>query len=167
MNTEASSNDGRYYADKEIARLLGISLERLRNKLCAGSPPPPPRCRNRLWPSQAVYEWLALFTISVTDAATQDSQPCRGGCPTKQEVRLRRRDSLEPDPVEKALTLVESMQMTSGKTNKQEGHPDTLTAKRCSFGRKRLASHCVSFSLASRRKMRSWRASRLASGMAV
>ena len=35
MNTEDSSKDGKYYTDTEIAGLLGISLGRLRNKLCA------------------------------------------------------------------------------------------------------------------------------------
>jgi hypothetical protein len=94
VNTEAPSNDGKYYTDNEIARLLGISLGRLRNKLCAGSPLPPrirpPGCRNRLWPSQAVHEWLAQFTISVTDPQTQDSRPRRRGRPRKQEVRARR-----------------------------------------------------------------------------
>ena len=94
MNTENSSNDCKYYTDNEIARLLGISLGRLRNKLCAGSPLPPriepPGCRNRLWPRQAVHEWLAQFTISVTDLQTQDSQPRRRGRPTKQEARARR-----------------------------------------------------------------------------
>jgi hypothetical protein len=33
VNTENSSNDGEYYTDNELARLLGISLGRLRNKL--------------------------------------------------------------------------------------------------------------------------------------
>ena len=94
MNTETSSSDGKYYTVPEIARLLGISLGRLRNKLCAGRPLPPriqpPGCRNRLWPSQAVHEWLAQFTISVTDPVARDSQPRRRGRPTKQEVRARR-----------------------------------------------------------------------------
>ena len=94
MNTENASKDGKYYTDDEIARLLGISLGRLRNKLCAGSPLPPriqpPGCRNRLWPSQAVHEWLAKFTISVTDPQAQDSRSRRPGRPRKQEVRARR-----------------------------------------------------------------------------
>jgi hypothetical protein len=93
VNKEHSSSEGKYYTDHEIARLLGISLGRLRNKLCAGSPLPPriqpPGCRNRLWPRQAVHEWLAQFTISVTDPAAGDSQPRRRGRPTKQEARAR------------------------------------------------------------------------------
>ena len=32
---------GKYYTDKEVAGLLGISLGRLRNKLSAGQPLPP------------------------------------------------------------------------------------------------------------------------------
>ena len=41
--------NGTYYIDEEVADLLGISLGRLRNKLCAGNPLPPriepPGCR--------------------------------------------------------------------------------------------------------------------------
>ena len=94
MNTEYSSKRGKYYTDAEIARLLGISLGRLRNKLCAGSPLPPriqpPGCRNRLWPCQAVHDWLEQFIITVADPVTQDSEPRRRGRPSKQEVRARR-----------------------------------------------------------------------------
>ena len=94
MNTEDSSQHGKYYTDTEIAGLLGISLGRLRNKLCAGSPLPPriqpPGCRNRLWPCQAVHDWLEQFTITVNDPAVQDPEPRRRGRPTKQEARARR-----------------------------------------------------------------------------
>ena len=94
MSTEHSTKDGKYYTDTEIAGLLGITLGRLRNKLCAGSPLPPriqpPGCRNRLWPCQAVHEWLEQFTVTVADPATNDSQPRRRGRPTKQEARARR-----------------------------------------------------------------------------
>ena len=94
MSTEDSSKGGRYYTDIEIAGLLGISLGRLRNKLCAGSPLPPriqpPGCRNRLWPCQAVHDWLEQFTITVTDPDTHDSETRRRGRPTKQEMRARR-----------------------------------------------------------------------------
>jgi len=94
VNTEYSSKDGKYYTDTEIAGLLGISLGRLRNKLCAGSPLPPriqpPGCRNRLWPCQAVHDWLEQFTITVTDPVSQYPEPRRCGRPTKQEVRARR-----------------------------------------------------------------------------
>ena len=41
MSTEHPPAHGKYYTDTEIARLLGISLGRLRNKLCAGSALPP------------------------------------------------------------------------------------------------------------------------------
>ena len=94
MNTEDSSKHGKYYTDTEIAGLLGISLGRLRNKLCAGSPLPPriqpPGCRNRLWPCQAVHDWLEQFTITVADPAAHDPEPRRRGRPTKQESRARR-----------------------------------------------------------------------------
>jgi len=93
VNTETASNDAKYYTDTEMAGLLGISLGRLRNKLCAGSPLPPriqpPGCRNLLWPCRAVHDWLEQFTITVPDSATQDSQPRRRGRPTKQEARAR------------------------------------------------------------------------------
>ena len=94
MNAEDSSQHGKYYTDTEIAGLLGISLGRLRNKLCAGSPLPPriqpPGCRNRLWPCQAVHDWLEQFTITVSDSAVQDTESRRRGRPTKQEARTRR-----------------------------------------------------------------------------
>ena len=94
MNTEDPSQHGKYYTDTEIAWLLGISLGRLRNKLCAGSPLPPriqpPGCRNRLWPCQAVHDWLEQFTITLSDPAAHDPKPRRRGRPTKQEARARR-----------------------------------------------------------------------------
>ena len=94
MNAEDSSQHGKYYTDTEIAGLLGISLGRLRNKLCAGSPLPPriqpPDCRNRLWPCQAVHDWLEQFTITVSDSAVQVTESRRRGRPTKQEARARR-----------------------------------------------------------------------------
>ena len=94
MNTEDSSKHGSYYTDTEIAGLLGITLGRLRNKLCAGSPLPPriqpPGCRNRLWPCQAVHDWLEQFTISVSDPAAHDLKRRSRGRPTKQEARARR-----------------------------------------------------------------------------
>jgi len=94
VNTDHSSKDGKYYTDSEIAGLLGITLGRLRNKLCAGSPLPPriqpPGCRNRLWPCQAVHDWLEQFTITVADSVMHDPQPRRRGRPTKRETRTRR-----------------------------------------------------------------------------
>jgi hypothetical protein len=86
---------GTYYTDDEVADLLGISLGRLRNKLCAGNPLPPriepPGCRHRLWPCQAVHDWLEQFTVSVGDRPQYRNQPTRRGRPTKQEERSRRR----------------------------------------------------------------------------
>lgn len=94
MSTEHPTNDGKYYTDAEIADLLGISLGRLRNKLCAGSPLPPriqsPGCRHRLWPCQAVYDWLEQFTVTVNEPVENDSPPRCRGRPTKQEARARR-----------------------------------------------------------------------------
>lgn len=95
MTTEYLSREGKYYSDSEIAGLLGISVGRLRNKLCAGSPLPPrikpPGCRNRLWPYQAVHEWLEQFTILASTPVVHDSKSKRRGRPTKQEVRARQR----------------------------------------------------------------------------
>ena len=94
MNPEYSTKDGQYYTDSEIAELLGISLGRLRNKLCAGSPLPPriqpPGCRHRLWACQAVHDWLEQFTVTVAEAKENDLPSRRRGRPTKQEARARR-----------------------------------------------------------------------------
>jgi hypothetical protein len=87
--------NGTYYTDDEVAGLLGISLGRLRNKLCAGNPLPPriepPGCRHRLWPCQAVHDWLDKFTISVGEVQKVDGSGRRRGRPRKQEERSRRR----------------------------------------------------------------------------
>jgi hypothetical protein len=94
--TECKKNpDGTYYTDDEVANLLGISLGRLRNKLCAGNPLPPriepPGCRHRLWPCQALHDWLEQYTISIVDGLESSNQRRRRGRPTKQEERSRRR----------------------------------------------------------------------------
>lgn len=95
MTTEYSSTDGKYYTDDEIAGLLGISLARLRNKLCAGNPLPPriqpPGCRNRLWPCRAVHDWLEQFIVGETPPTVDGLPPRRPGRPTKAEARARRR----------------------------------------------------------------------------
>ena len=87
--------NGTYYTDDEVALLLGISLGRLRNKLCAGNPLPPriepPGCRHRLWPCQAVHDWLEQFTICIVDRPQSGNEPKPRGRPTKQEERSRRR----------------------------------------------------------------------------
>ena len=94
MTKEAEKNNEHYYTDSDIAALLGISLARLRNKLCAGNPLPPriqpPGCRNRLWPRQAVHDWLEQFTVTVADPTVHNSPPRRRGRPSKQEARARR-----------------------------------------------------------------------------
>lgn len=86
--------NGAYYTDDELAHLLGISLGRLRNKLCAGNPLPPriepPGCRHRLWPCQAVHDWLEQFTISAMEQQCVGSEPRRRGRPKKPEERSRR-----------------------------------------------------------------------------
>lgn len=68
MKKERFNNETSYYTDTDIARLLGISLGRLRNKLTAGDPLPPriepPGCRHRLWPCQVVHAWLARYTVT-------------------------------------------------------------------------------------------------------
>jgi hypothetical protein len=62
MTTEKVSSDFGYYDDADIARLLGISVGRLRNKISAGDAMPPrvrPKgCHKRLWPRQSVHDWL-------------------------------------------------------------------------------------------------------------
>ena len=87
--------NGDYYTDDEVADLLGISVGRLRNKLCAGNPLPPriepPGCRHRLWPCQAVHDWLEQFTISMVEQPRVGSEHRRRGRPTKHEERSRRR----------------------------------------------------------------------------
>lgn len=94
MTKEDIATGTKYYTDTEIARLLGISLGRLRNKLCAGSPLPPriqpPGCRHRLWPCRGVHDWLEQFTVTGTDSVIRDAEPRGRGRPTKQEVRARR-----------------------------------------------------------------------------
>ena len=95
MTAGNPENEERYYSDNDIARMLGISLGRLRNKLSAGSPLPPriqpPGCRHRLWPHQAVHDWLAQFTITASETERSAHEPLRPGRPTKAEVRARRR----------------------------------------------------------------------------
>ena len=85
---------GHYYSDDEVARLLGITVGRLRNKLSAGSPLPPriqpPGCRYRLWPCAEVHEWLAQFMMCTRDVPAAEGVGRRRGRPTKLEVRSRR-----------------------------------------------------------------------------
>jgi hypothetical protein len=87
---EREPPEASYYTDVDIARLLGISLARLRNKLTAGDPLPPriepPGCRQRLWPRAAVHAWLARYTITATDHAPVDGTVR----PTKREGSARR-----------------------------------------------------------------------------
>ena len=93
MKTQDHSSEAAYYTDQDIARLLGVSIGRLRNKLTAGSPLPPriqpPGCRNRLWPREAVHAWLEQFLVTGVEERRPE-QPRRRGRPTKQETRARR-----------------------------------------------------------------------------
>ena len=93
--TMRGSADGQYYTDAQIAALLGISLGRLRNKVCGGSPLPPwiqpPGCRQRLWPRCAVHAWLEQFTITASDSSAYPERRRRRGRPTKLEERTRQR----------------------------------------------------------------------------
>ncbi len=94
MSTDDLTTDRKYYTDSDIAGLLGISLGRLRNKLSAGNSLPPriqpPGCRNRLWPCNAVHQWLAQFTVTAAEPSAFDCEAQRQGRPSKQETRARR-----------------------------------------------------------------------------
>ena len=52
----------KYYTDEEIANLMGITLNRLRNKIHYEDPLPPrietPSSRHRLWPVDEVHAWF-------------------------------------------------------------------------------------------------------------
>lgn len=90
---EQQRAEANYYTDTDIARLLGISLSRLRNKLTAGNPLPPriepPGCRQRLWPRAAVHEWLAQYTTTASAHAPDDGPAHPRGPTTKKEARGR------------------------------------------------------------------------------
>ena len=64
-----------YYTDKEIADLMGITLQRLRNKLHAEQPLPPriqpPGCRKRFWPVKEVHIWLENYLIRYEEESRQ------------------------------------------------------------------------------------------------
>ena len=65
MTAENISSEFGYYDDADIAKLLGISVGRLRNKISAGDPLPirlrPEGCYKRLWPRQSVHDWLEKY----------------------------------------------------------------------------------------------------------
>jgi len=60
-------NKQEYLYDEQIAKLLGISLGRLRNKISSGCPLPPrvvfPESKQRLWPKEKFDEWALKFLI--------------------------------------------------------------------------------------------------------
>ncbi len=94
MTSKPLNSDGTYYTDQDMARLLGISLARLRNKLTAGSPLPPriqpTGCRTRLWPREAVHDWLEQFLTTGADNRHEPvrfdrrDRPPRKARPTRQ-----------------------------------------------------------------------------------
>ncbi|MCC6208793.1 MAG: hypothetical protein IT488_11660 [Gammaproteobacteria bacterium] len=94
MTKEHAADEAGYYTDADIARLLGISLGRLRNKLTAGNPLPPriepPGCRHRLWPCKAVHAWLDQYKVTTRESSLLHVSPRRRGRPTKQETRNQR-----------------------------------------------------------------------------
>lgn len=76
--------------DEDVAGLLKISVQGLRNKLEAGDPLPPraqlPGMRVRLWPRREVEEWIRQFVRPGGSADIQvvAAVPARGrGRPPK------------------------------------------------------------------------------------
>jgi len=57
----------KYYNDEEMANLMGITVNRLRNKIHYEDPLPPrietPGCRKRLWPVDGVHAWLENYIV--------------------------------------------------------------------------------------------------------
>lgn len=81
--------------DEDVAALLKISVQGLRNKLEAGDPLPPraqpPGMRVRLWPRKEVEEWIRQFVRlgSSVDAQVVQTEPARGrGRPPKLARRM-------------------------------------------------------------------------------
>lgn len=88
MQSELAGSD--FLHDEDMAALLQISLEGLRNKVLAGDPLPPraqlPGMRVRLWPRKEVERWVLQFLISGTapNAQSVESSPKgRRGRPPK------------------------------------------------------------------------------------
>lgn len=56
-----------FLSDEQLADLLGISVQGLRNKVARGDPLPPhcrlPGMRVRLWPEQLVREWIDRHVV--------------------------------------------------------------------------------------------------------
>lgn len=81
----------KFLTDSDLAQLLGISIGRLRNKIVNGDALPPrlqiPGAKNRLWPADAVEEWLQQFLVKTDDTDYALSTPQRKrGRPTKRET---------------------------------------------------------------------------------
>ena len=57
-----------YYSDLDVAKLLNLSVGRLRNKISRGENLPrriqPPGCRHRLWLKKEVHRWLEQYSVS-------------------------------------------------------------------------------------------------------
>ena len=92
MTRELFEAQSPFYTDIEIAELLGVSLGRLRNKLSGGCLLPPriqlPGSRRRLWPRDAVHQWLGQFLETDT---TKRSPSARRVRPPSQTLKVRRR----------------------------------------------------------------------------
>lgn len=67
-----------YYTDPEVAKLLSISLSRLRTKICRGNPLPPsikvPGSRTRLWEKNDVHNWLDQFKQDASNDIVKKSR---------------------------------------------------------------------------------------------
>ena len=65
MTAEMVSSEIGYYDDADLAKLLGISVGGLRNKISAGDPLPPQvrsqGCYKRLSPRQSVHDSLEKY----------------------------------------------------------------------------------------------------------
>lgn len=76
-----------FYHDEDVAKMLGISLAGLRNKVDAGDALPPhtklPRIRARLWPKKETHDWIRQFLIHQAEAGNLAGN--RRGRPRKQQ----------------------------------------------------------------------------------
>ncbi len=83
-------------SDKDVAWLLGISVDRLQKRIQAGEAAPPyirvPGSRSCIWDMDDVDAWLKEFRCAVllAPALTRMPQPKRNrGRPTKTEAQRR------------------------------------------------------------------------------
>lgn len=76
--------------DEDVACLLKVGVDALRNKVLAGDPLPPrsepPGMRVRLWPRRAVEEWVLQFVTPSSNAmgnGSAERKAKRRGRPSK------------------------------------------------------------------------------------